>query len=302
MIKKKKNVLGRGLNALLKDAPFVADQRVSNAIQEIAIEQIQVNPYQPRKTFDSTALHELRDSIVSHGIIQPLTVRKLAPSTYQLIAGERRLKAAKMAGIVHIPAYIRTADDQQMLEIALIENIQRESLNPIEIALSYQRLLHECQIKQEILGTRVGKNRTTVNNYLRLLKLPPEIQVALRDQKVSMGHARALINVKDSDEQLRIFKKIIKESLSVRKVEAYVSAIHNQLPKPQLSKPKESVTHQQAAPLLAGMIQDARMQLSNRLGTPVDISVHTKKERGILHITLTDGSRLHSMLRMLTVG
>ena len=231
MIKQKtpqrKSALGRGLNALLADAPFLARKEVISPIQEIAIAKIQVNPLQPRKVFDSTSLQELCNSIKLHGIIQPLTVRQLAPLRYQLIAGERRLKAAKMIGLTHIPAYIRTADDQQMLEIALVENIQRENLNPIEIALSYQRLLTECKIKQETLGARVGKNRVTVNNYLRLLKLPPEIQIALREQKISMGHARALINVEAIDAQLGIFKEIIEGDLSVRSVELLVRNLAN---------------------------------------------------------------------------
>ena len=218
----RKSALGRGLNALLQDSPLLTDKRPGGAVKEIPIEQIKANPFQPRQDFDPTALQELSASIQVHGIIQPLTVRQLAPNDFQLIAGERRLHAAKMADLQHVPAYIRRADDQQMLEIALIENIQRENLNPIEIALSYQRLLTECQIKQETLGTRVGKNRSTVNNYLRLLKLPPDIQIALRDQKISMGHARALIGVEAMETQLGIFKEIIEKDLSVRSVEALV--------------------------------------------------------------------------------
>ena len=191
-------------------------------MHEISLDEIEVNPFQPRTHFDKEALQELSDSIKVQGIIQPITVRKLSKNKYQLISGERRFQASKLASLEKIPAYVRTADDQQMLEMALIENIQRENLNSIEIALSYQRLLTECDLKQEELGDRVGKNRTTVNNYLRLLKLPPDIQAALRDKRISMGHARAIINIENVDIQLDIFKKIISQDLSVRKVEQLV--------------------------------------------------------------------------------
>lgn len=298
MIKQKtpqrKNALGRGLNALLEDAPFLAEERAINPIQEISIAQIQVNPFQPRKDFDVTALQELRDSIKLHGIIQPLTVRQLAPSMYQLIAGERRLQAAKMVGLTHIPAYIRTADDQQMLEIALVENIQRENLNPIEIALSYQRLLTECQIKQETLGARVGKNRATVNNYLRLLKLPPDIQIALRDHKISMGHARALINVETVDAQLGIFQEIIKEELSVRNVEALVRALSH-------DKPKKTPQKQKVTTGFEGIMQDSSARLATWLGTQVKIHVGTK-EKGAIKIEFSNAKDLHRILKMLAVS
>ena len=215
----RKNALGRGLNALLKDSAYFTEQGAINPLRAIPISQVEVNPLQPRKDFNPATLQELSESIKVHGVIQPLTVRQFGSNKYQLIAGERRLQAAKRAGLQQVPAYIRTANDQQMLEMALVENIQRENLNPIEIALSYQRLLTECSIKQETLGSRVGKNRATVNNYLRLLKLPPDIQIALRDQKISMGHARALINVKTTAAQLGILQEIIQQDLSVRKVE-----------------------------------------------------------------------------------
>ena len=164
-------------------------------MNEVRLDQIQVNPYQPRTHFDRKALEELADSIKVQGIIQPITVRRLSEDEFQLISGERRFQASKIAGLETIPAYVRSADDQQMLEMALIENIQRENLNAMEIALSYQRLLEECDLKQEQLGDRVGKNRTTVNNYLRLLRLPPDIQAGIRDKEISMGHARAIVNV-----------------------------------------------------------------------------------------------------------
>ena len=193
-----------------------------SSMNEIDVDLIEANPYQPRSNFDQEALQELADSIKVQGIIQPITVRQLGRDKYQLISGERRLQASKLIGMQRIPAYIRTANDQQMLEMALIENIQRENLNAIEIALSYQRLIHECNLKQEELGDRVGKNRTTVNNYIRLLKLPPTIQAALRDNQISMGHARALITIDDLMSQLKIFKKTVEDGWSVRKVEEEV--------------------------------------------------------------------------------
>lgn len=228
---KKRNALGRGLGALLEDSVNVNKERAESrdvapaaqsGINEIPLEQIEVNPFQPRTHFDQDALQELADSIKVQGIIQPITVRALEKDKYQLISGERRFQASRLAGLTQIPAYVRTANDQQMLEMALIENIQRENLNAIEVALSYQRLLSEVGLKQEELGDRVGKNRTTVNNYLRLLKLPPDIQIAVRDNIISMGHARALITIDSVDLQLDIFKKVVKEELSVRKTEALV--------------------------------------------------------------------------------
>ena len=287
----RKNALGRGLNALLKDSPFLAEEGAISSIQEIPVEQIQVNPFQPRKDFDTTALQELCTSIKLHGIIQPLTVRQLAPAKYQLIAGERRLQAAKMAKLQKIPAYIRTADDQQMLEMALVENIQRENLNPIEIALSYQRLLTECQIKQETLGARVGKNRTTVNNYLRLLKLPPDIQIALRDQKISMGHARALINVEAVDAQLGIFQEIMEADLSVRNVEALVRALAQGKP-PKVSPGKK------VAARLQHTAQAASAQLATRLGTQVKIQLSTPA-KGEIKIAFASAKELARILKML---
>ena len=227
--KRKAGGLGRGLNALIEGSydhksdrePRLVPHPV-NSIGQIPVGQIEANPYQPRTHFDQEALAELADSIKIQGIIQPVTVRQLGTNAYQLISGERRLQASKLAGLDTIPAYVRKADDQQMLEMALIENIQRENLNAIEIALSYQRLLSECQLRQEDLGERVGKNRSTVTNYLRLLKLPPSIQIGLRDSVIGMGHARALINIEDAQQQLDLFKRIVAEELSVRRVEEIV--------------------------------------------------------------------------------
>lgn len=236
--KNKMTGLGRGLGALLSDTDTpqqpreqreVVTRRLEaiSSMHEISVDSIETNPFQPRTHFDQEALQELAESIKVLGIIQPITVKDAGNGKYTLISGERRLQASKLAGLRTIPAYIRTADDQQMLEMALIENIQRENLNAIEIALSYSRLLNEFSLKQEQLGDRVGKNRTTVNNYLRLLKLPPDIQAAVRDNQITMGHARALINIDNPETQLVLFKKMIDEEWSVRKVEEAVRNLIN---------------------------------------------------------------------------
>ncbi|MFY0643085.1 MAG: ParB/RepB/Spo0J family partition protein [Bacteroidia bacterium] len=221
----KKKALGRGLSALLESAETditSVEPKALHSIAEIPISQIVANPFQPRVEFDDAALEELSSSIKVHGIIQPITVRKIGYEKYEIISGERRTRASILAGKSHIPAYIRLADDQQMLEMALIENIQRQDLNAIEISLSYNRLLNECGLKQEELGERVGKKRSTVNNYLRLLKLPDEIQLAIKNGQLMMGHARALINIEDPQTQNRIFKSALDGNLSVRQVEQMV--------------------------------------------------------------------------------
>jgi ParB family chromosome partitioning protein len=225
MSQQKKPALGRGLSALLENAKTDITTRatenapVLGSVSMIPISSIETNPFQPRNHFEEVALSELAQSIQEHGIIQPITVRKLGYDKYQIISGERRFRAAQLAGLKEIPAYIRVANDQQMLEMALIENIQREDLNPIEIALSYQRLIEECKLTQEELSKRVGKQRSTVTNYLRLLKLPPRIQKGLQDGEITMGHARALINIENEDKQLAIFSLILEQGLSVREVE-----------------------------------------------------------------------------------
>ncbi|RLD60401.1 MAG: chromosome partitioning protein ParB [Bacteroidetes bacterium] len=221
----KKKALGRGLGALIEDSEKVLEN--DKNINEINISYIEVNPFQPRTQFDKEALNELSTSIKELGIIQPITVRKVNNTKYQLITGERRLRASKLAGLTKIPAYVRTADDQAMLELALVENIQREDLDAIEVAISYQRLIEECKFTQEVLSDRVGKKRSTITNYLRLLKLPAEIQLGIRSKYISMGHARALINIEDDKSQLNIFKKIIDQGLSVRKVEDLVRDLNN---------------------------------------------------------------------------
>jgi ParB family transcriptional regulator, chromosome partitioning protein len=233
MINKKRMGLGRGLGALLPEKEIEENESRSMETYEIGVENIETNPYQPRTSFDSDTLNELKESIQVQGIIQPITVRKIG-NGYQLISGERRLQASKLAGLIKIPAYIREATDQQMLEMGLIENIQRENLNPMEVALAYQRLLKECNIKQEELGSRVGKDRTTVNNYLRLLNLPKVIQTGLAEKKLSMGHARALLGIENEEILLNTYQEIINKELSVRKVEDLVREINTGL------KPKKT--------------------------------------------------------------
>lgn len=301
----KKKALGRGLNALLSDNDTTdrleAEMAVASAastsspksgINEIAVSEIETNPFQPRTHFDEDALLELAESIKVHGIIQPITVRRLAHNQYQLISGERRFQASKLAGLEMIPAYVRSADDQQMLEMALIENIQRENLNAIEIALSYQRLLTECNLKQEQLGERVGKNRATVTNYLRLLKLPPDIQIAVRDNRLTMGHARAIINVDSADQQLYIFKKTLAEELSVRKVEELVR---------EMSAPKtESTPSTTAGPSAAAKeMGQLQSRLSSHFSTRVMVKSDGKKgEIKIPFVSVEDLNRILDILRV----
>ncbi len=226
MSNNKKPALGRGLSALLENAKTDITTRnlgenapVVNSVSLIQIKHIETNPFQPRTNFEETALQELSDSIKQHGIIQPITVRKLGYDKYQLISGERRFRASQMAGLKEVPAYIRIADDQEMLEMALVENIQREDLDPIEVSLSYKRLIDECDLTQEQLSEKVGKQRSTVTNFLRLLKLPAPIQKALRDREITMGHAKALINIDNEDRQLAIFALAIEQDFSVRQIE-----------------------------------------------------------------------------------
>ncbi|MGK7395112.1 MAG: ParB/RepB/Spo0J family partition protein [Candidatus Cyclobacteriaceae bacterium M3_2C_046] len=294
---KRRNALGRGLGALLDDSDSQEKQNLEssaiNSISEIPLEEIEANPFQPRSSFDQEALEELAESIKIQGIIQPITVRRLQRNKYQLISGERRLQASKIAGLTTIPTFVRIANDQQMLEMALIENIQRENLNAIEIALSYQRLLSECSLKQEELGDRVGKNRTTVNNYLRLLKLPPDIQVALRDNQITMGHARALINVDNVDLQLSMFKKIVKEDLSVRKTEALVRSAVTGGDK---VKAEKSATNTEEAKV----INQLQSQLSSHFGTKINIK-SDQNHKGEIKIPFTSQDDLNRILEILDI-
>lgn len=295
---KSRNALGRGLGALLEDSSTNAAESLRKnpvgSMNEIQLDQIQVNPYQPRTHFDRQALEELADSIKVQGIIQPITVRKLSDNEFQLISGERRFQASKIAGIEKIPAYVRTADDQQMLEMALIENIQRENLNAMEIALSYQRLLEECDLKQDQLGERVGKNRTTVNNYLRLLRLPPDIQAGIRDKKISMGHARAIVNVDDIDKQLHIYKKIVDEELSVRKVEQLVRDLMSDSSDKSGKEKKGSTQHRNYE------VQQVQQKLSSHFGTRVGLRADSQF-RGEIKIPFVSTEDLNRILEIINM-
>src|SRR5690606_28581321 len=282
MALQRKTGLGKGLGALLQSedvqvakntgkADSVAKENTNTAagsINFIKASQVAVNPFQPRTDFDEQALQELSDSIKIQGLIQPITVRQVGKNEYQLISGERRLRAAKLAGINDIPAYVRTANDQQMLEMALIENIQRENLNAIEVALSFQRMIEECSLKQEELGERVGKNRSTVTNYLRLLKLPPVIQAGIRDGQITMGHARALINVGEVEKQLYVYQEIIDKGLSVRMAEILVRNIQQQ------NKPKKNPVGKQ----LNFQYQKIEDDLASKFSTRVKLNM--KNNRG----------------------
>ncbi len=218
----KKNALGRGLGALIDGVEKEVLEKKVEANMDIPVGSIEANPFQPRTTFDEQSLEELAASIIKLGIVQPLTVRDAGNGRYQLIAGERRLRAARIAGLTHVPAYVRTADDQAMLELALVENIQREDLDAVEVAISFQRLIEECRLTQEQLSDRVGKQRSTVSNYLRLLKLPAEIQLGIKNKHLMMGHARTLVNIEDPKQQIEVYYKIIDGDLSVRQAEELV--------------------------------------------------------------------------------
>lgn len=298
----RKTGLGRGLSALLDDtetaqapkkrvtpAAAAPEPRPESSIGSIAIADIEINPYQPRTDFDQVSLHELSESIRVQGLIQPITVRKLDTGKYQLISGERRFRAAKLAGLDDIPAYVRSANDQQMLEMALIENIQRENLNAIEVALSFQRMMEECNLKQEQLGERVGKNRTTITNYLRLLKLPPEIQVSIRDQKISMGHARALINVDDVEKQLFIHQEIIDKGLSVRRVEEMARSIHALQVKPNAVKQPAASSFE---------YQKLQKDLASKFATKVKLKVG-QNGKGAIEIPFVSNDDLSRILELL---
>lgn len=290
----KKQALGRGLSALLKEntadiisaSDKYADQLVGN-ILEIELNKIEVNPFQPRTYFDEEALQELANSIRELGVIQPITVRKGKGNTFQLVSGERRYRASKLIGNETIPAYIRLANDQEMLEMALVENIQRKNLDPIEVALSYQRLLEEIELTQEELSVRVGKKRSTVTNYVRLLKLDPIIQTGMRDGFISMGHGRALINVENSDDQLEIYSKIVKNKLSVRQTEELVK---------NLKEPNKKSIKQNKTP---EYIKESLSELSSFFGHKIDITVNSKG-KGKLSIPFhseEDFKRIKDLLR-----
>ncbi|MGA0231798.1 MAG: ParB/RepB/Spo0J family partition protein [Saprospiraceae bacterium] len=285
---KKKEQLGQGLRALLGNidkSDSGADLKkelvgeLSKKTEEIAIDDIEINPFQPRKEFDQEELLALVQSIKSLGLIQAITVRSISESRYQIISGERRWRASKLAGLKTIPAYIRIADDQGMLEMALVENIQRSDLNPLEIAISYQRLIEECDLQHDELAKRVGKERSTVSNYVRLLKLPPDIQSALKSKKLSMGHARALIGLEDPSQQLFVYKKLVKDGLSVRQTEALVRDMKN--PSQTIKKAPATVEHPE--------VKKIKDRLSYVLGSKVEIN-RTARGKGkiVIHFNSDD--------------
>jgi ParB family chromosome partitioning protein len=298
MSAEKRNALGRGLSALLNDNENIHQTKTSvsnqgdtanpGSISDINLAEIETNPFQPRTDFDEQALAELADSIKLQGLIQPITVRRLGPHSYQLISGERRLRASKLAGLSYIPAYVRSANDQQMLEMALIENIQRENLNAIEVALSFQRMIEECHLKQEELGDRVSKNRSTITNYLRLLRLPPVVQAAIRDEQISMGHAKALLSVDDPAKQIFYFQHIIKQGLSVRMTEELVrNAVHAGANKP--AKHSEPVSFQ---------VQKIQDDLASKFSTRVKLKVDSRG-KGTIEIPFLSQDDLGRILEIM---
>ncbi|MDG1227745.1 MAG: ParB/RepB/Spo0J family partition protein [Polaribacter sp.] len=289
----KKQALGRGLSALLQESSSVISASDKNAeklvgsIIEIKLDLIDVNPFQPRTYFDEEALNELANSIKELGVIQPITVRKIDKNQFQLVSGERRFRASKLIGNKTVPAYIRLANDQEMLEMALVENIQRKNLDPIEVALSYQRLIDEIQLTQEELSTRVGKQRSTVTNYLRLLKLDPILQTGMRDGFISMGHGRAMINVENTEDQLAIYEKILSEKLSVRQTEDLVKNLKSAT----IAKPKKK----QIPPYIKTSIKD----ISEYFGHKIDVSVNTngKGKISIPFHSEEDFNRIKNLLK-----
>ena len=279
--------LGRGLDALI-DTTHVESQG-SSSISEIELSRIKPNPNQPRTNFDEEALQELAASIKELGVISPITLKENADGTYLIIAGERRYRAATMAGLNTIPAYIRTAQDEQVMEMALIENIQREDLDAIEIALAYQRLMDEYQLTQEKMSERVGKKRATIANYLRLLKLPAEIQMGVRDKKIDMGHARALLAAKEPMQQLALYKQILHEDLSVRAVEQLANKTQNS---DQSQRPAKTSAQEKRD-------KQASKQVSDAIGLPVSLS-YDKSGKGKMIISFADQNQMESLLNLLT--
>ena len=291
----KRSALGKGLSALLDSGTAdqhedsIPQQVIAGSISAISLSQIETNPFQPRVEFDESALKELAESIRQQGIIQPITVRKMGFERYQIISGERRFRASKLAGLDSIPAYIRLANDQSMLEMALVENIQRENLNAIEVAISYQRLLEECSLTQDDLAVKVGKDRSTVTNYLRLLKLPPQIQFAIRDNRITMGHARAIIGVSDVALQLKLFNDILSQELSVRKVEELVREHTPRKTVKNEAKPYE---------IEINKLQD---RLSGRFETKAEIR-HKHNGSGQLIFSYYSKDDLNRLLELLDIG
>ena len=286
---KRKKVLGRGLSALLNDTDndieSVVEKNTENIIGNIIdlpLENINNNPFQPRTHFNEETLKELSVSIKELGVIQPITVRKIKGNQYQLVSGERRLRASKLAGLDRIPSYVRLANDQESLEMALVENIQRQDLDPIEIGLSYQRLIDEIKLTQDQLSERVGKKRSTIANYMRLLKLDPIIQTGIRDQFITMGHGRALVNIEDSKLQLDLYKQIVKKGLSVRAIETLVKSFRNT---------KTSYTNSYLSPF----IKQAAEELEIIFDTSVSITSNNQG-KGVLKITFESQEKLQHII------
>ena len=283
----KRNALGRGLDSLIS----VSDIQTggSSAINEIRIDDIKPNPNQPRRTFDEETLGELATSIKELGVVQPLSLRDMGDGTYQIIAGERRWRAAGMAGLNSVPAYVRSASDSEVTEMALIENIQREDLNAIEVALAFRNLIDTYNLTQERLSERLGKNRATIANHLRLLRLPAEIQLGLRDHKIDMGHAKALLSVEDPKQQLSLYNAILKEGLSVRKVEELVKNVEEPKFKPQGAKLKAD----------AGKWNNVQNLLSNRFGNQVKI-LQKSNGKGSITINFSNEEELNNLIQTLS--
>jgi ParB family chromosome partitioning protein len=296
---KKRPPLGKGLSALLQNANTdittkSTDSGVVGSISSLPIAAIEANPFNPRTSFEKEALEELAQSIRIHGIIQPLTVRKLGRDKYQLISGERRFRASQLAGLKEIPAYIRVANDQTMLEMALVENIQREDLNAIEVGLSYQRLIEECDLTQDQLSQKIAKSRSSITNHLRLLKLPAPIQAGVRDSLISMGHARALVSAGEEDKQVALFHQIVDEELSVRDLEALIKS-NAPLAKKETSSPKSD------KPEITEKEFTFKEHLADKLATKVEIS---KGNNGAGKIVLNFNSEndLNRIITLLTKG
>lgn len=287
----KRSALGRGLDALITMDDLKTSG--SSSISEIELSKIQPNPEQPRSVFEEEALEELATSIRSLGVIQPITLKELEPEKYLIISGERRYRAAQKAGLTCIPAYIRTAEDENIVEMALIENIQREDLNAIEIALAYQRLIENYGLTQEKLSERIGKKRTTIANYLRLLKLPAEIQMGLKDKRIDMGHARALISVEDPEVQLAFYEQILSDSLSVRQVEEMVRSVANG--EMQNLKKNGSKSSKEALPEEFNLLRE---HLSSFFQTKVQL-VCNKKGKGKITIPFASEEELEKLISLL---
>lgn len=296
----KKSALGKGLSALLESSDTDVtskndlshnSQALAGSVSQLSIDRIETNPFQPRTEFDIDALKELADSIKEQGIIQPITVRKLGYDRFQIISGERRFRASKLAGLTSIPAYVRIANDQSMLEMALVENIQRQDLNAVEIGISYKRLIDECNLTQEQLSHRVGKDRSTVTNYLRLLKLPPQIQSALRDGKITMGHARAIIGVEDVVKQIALFNEVAQNSLSVRDTELLAKQYGNK----STQKTTKTTTPKKTLDFEMKKIQNV---LSSHFSSKIDIS-RSNSGKGKIVIPFADDDDLNRILELL---